>query len=95
MFAEGQLYLATQTASDYVSPGPWVNGVDLRVGVDVSNDGNIDQWTAWQTVKEPYDYIPGFSKQVAKTPAKMDLSSLPDGYRVPEIGKNGSKVWNL
>ncbi|MFC1760787.1 hypothetical protein ACFL6U_01750, partial [Planctomycetota bacterium] len=70
----------TQTTSDYVSPGPWVETVEVRVGVDTNNDGAIDQRTDWQAVKETYDYIPGFSKQVAKTPAKMDLSDLPKGY---------------
>ena len=33
-----------------------------------------------QAVKETYDYIPGFVKHVAKTPAAMDLSALPEGY---------------
>ena len=80
MFAEGQFYLATQTPNDYVSPGPWVETVEARVGVDVDNDGSVDQWTDWQAVKEKYDYIKGFSKQVAKTPAELDLSSLPKGY---------------
>jgi hypothetical protein len=80
MFAEGKFYLATQTASDYVSPGPWVETVAVRVGVDTNKDGAIDQWTDWQAVNESYDAIPGFSKQVAKTPAQMDLSGLPAGY---------------
>ena len=80
MFAEGKFYLATQTPNDYVSPGPWVESVEARVGVDVDNDGSVDQWTDWQAVKEQYDYIKGFSKQVAKKPAQMDLSSLPKGY---------------
>ena len=79
-FAEGQFYLATQMRTDYVSPGPWVESVSARVGVDVDNDGKIDQWTDWQEVKESYEAIPGFSKQVATTPAEIDLSSLPEGY---------------
>lgn len=80
MFAEGQFYLATQMSTDYVSPGPWVDGVDVRVGVDTNKDGSVDAWADWQGVKESYDYIPGFSKQVAKTPAQLDLSDLPEGY---------------
>lgn len=80
MFAEGQFYLATQMKTDYVSSGPWVDGVEVRVGVDTDKDGSVDQWTDWQEVKESYDYIPGFAKQVAKTPASMDLSELPEGY---------------
>ncbi len=80
MFAEGQFYLATQMSTDYVSPGPWVDGVDVRVGVDTNKDGKVDEWTAWKRVKESYDYIPGFSKQVAKTPATLDLAGLPEGF---------------
>lgn len=79
-FAEGQFYLATQQKTDYVSPGPWVETVSARVGVDTDNDKKVDQWTEWQEVKETYDYIPGFSKQIAKTPAELDLSSLPEGF---------------
>ena len=80
MFAEGKFYLATQQATDYVSPGPWVETVEVRVGVDTDNDGEVNQWTDWHEVKESYDYIPGFSKQVAKTPAKLELPDLPEGY---------------
>lgn len=80
IFAEGVFYLMTQTPNDFVSPGPWVESIEVRVGVDSSNNGVIDQWTDWQAVKERYDTIPGFAKQVARTPAKMDLSTLPEGY---------------
>ncbi len=79
-FAEGQFYLATQMKTDYVSSGPWVETVSARVGVDTDNDGKIDEWTEWQEVKETYDYTPGFSKQVSKTPAALDLSELPKGF---------------
>lgn len=80
MFAEGRFYLVTQQATDWVSPGPWVEKVEARVGVDTGKDGEIDQWTAWTEVSEAYDYLPGFSKQVAKTPASMDVSTLPEGH---------------
>lgn len=80
MFAEGKFYLATQQPMDFVSPGPWVEGVQVRVGVDTDNDATIDRWTDWSDVKESYDDIPGFAKQVAKTPAQLDLSELPAGY---------------
>lgn len=79
-FAEGQFYLATQMKTDYVSPGPWVETVEARVGVDADNDGKMDQWTEWSEIKESYDYIKGFSKQIARTPAKLDLTKLPAGY---------------
>ena len=80
MFAEGQFYLVTQNKIDYISPGPWVDGVEVRVGVDTDNDKAVDQWTEWSVIKERYDHIEGFSKQVAKTPAQVDLSTLPEGF---------------
>ena len=79
-FAEGRFYLVTQTANDYVSPGPWVEKVEARVGVDTDKDGKVNRWTKWQETKENYEYVKGFSKQVAKTPAKLDLSDLPEGF---------------
>lgn len=79
IFAEGQFYIVSQT-DDFVSPGPWVDGVEVRVGVDTDNDKSVDQWTEWTKVKESYSGIEGFAKQVATTPAQLDLSSLPEGY---------------
>jgi hypothetical protein len=79
-FAEGAFYLATQQNTDYVSPGPWVETVEARVGVDTTNDGQANQWTDWTEVKESYSLIPGFSKQIAKTPAVLDLEELPAGF---------------
>lgn len=96
-FAEGQFYLATQQKTDYVSPGPWVETVEARVGVDTDNDGSINEWTDWTEIKESYDYIKGFSKQIARTPAKLDLSKLPAGYgfsiqlRLTDSTENKSK----
>jgi hypothetical protein len=57
-----------------------VERVEARVGVDTDNDSKINEWTPWQEVREKYDYIPGFSKQVAKEPATLDLSKLSAGY---------------
>jgi len=96
-FAEGRFYLATQQKTDYVSPGPWVETVEARVGVDTDNDDDIDQWTDWTQLNESYDYIPGFSKQIAKTPAELKLSKLPAGYgfqiemRLTDSTENKSK----
>ncbi len=96
-FAQGQFYLATQQKTDFVSPGPWVETVEARVGVDVDNDKKIDQWTEWSEIKETYDYIPGFSKQIAKAPAELDLSTLPEGFgfqielRMTDSTENKSK----
>lgn len=96
-FAEGKFYLATQQNSDFTSPGPWVDGVEVRVGVDTDNDAEIDEWTEWQGVSEKYDYIPGFSKQISCEPASMDLSGLPEGYgfqfevKLTDTTENASK----
>ena len=80
MFAEGKFYLVTQQPEDFTSPGPWVESVEVRVGVDIDNDGKIDEWTDWTEVKEHYDYIEGFAKQVARTPAALELTKLPAGF---------------
>lgn len=80
MFAEGKFYLLTQTQYDYISPGPWVETVEVRVGVDRTNDGIIDYWGNWKEVKEQYNYMKGFAKQVEKSPAQLNLSELPEGY---------------
>jgi len=79
-FAEGQFYLIIQCGkTDYVSPGPWVDTVEARAGVDTDGDGRIDQWTDWQKVTERYHRKPGFARLVDATPAHLDLSSLPAG----------------
>jgi hypothetical protein len=96
-FAEGQFYLATQQKTDFVSPGPWVESVEARVGVDTDGDQKVDRWTDWAEMKEEYDYIPGFSKQIARKPAQLDLSQLPAGMgyqveiRMKDTTENKSK----
>lgn len=96
-FAEGRFYLFTQQKTDYVSPGPWVEKVEVRVGVDTDNDSKLDQWTDWTEVNETYDYTPGLSKHVKKTPAKLSLKDLPAGtgfgfeLRMTDITANKSK----
>ena len=80
MYAEDKFYLVTQLKTDFISMGPWVETVMARVGVDTDNNGKIDFWGTWQNMKETYDYVDGFSKQISKTPAKLDLSDLPKGY---------------
>lgn len=79
-FAEGQFYLVTQMQTDYVSPGPWVEKVEARVGVDTDKDDKIDRWTAWKEIKERYAHIPGFARQIRSIAARLDGSVLPAGY---------------
>ena len=97
IFAEGQFYLVTQMKTDYISPGPWVESVEARAGVDTTNDGKIDTWTDWTAVKEAYEGIKGFAKQVKRHPASLDLTGLPAGFgvsfelRIKDTTKNESK----
>jgi len=79
IFAENKFWLISQT-DDFVSDGPWIDGIDIRVGVDIDNDKKIDQWTEWSRVKETYRGVEGFAKHVDKIPAQLDLTSLPKGY---------------
>ena len=95
-FAEGQFYLITQTDSDYISPGPWVEKVEARVGVDTTGNGESNEWTDWQEVKESYEPIKRFSRQIKRIPASLDLSNLPAGlgfcfeFRVTDTTENRS-----
>lgn len=80
-FAEGEFVAITQ-GPDFTSSGPWVDGVEVQVGVDTDGDGVIDVWTDWQEVEESYSRIDGFAKAFAVDPAMMDLGELPEGYGV-------------
>lgn len=96
-FAEGRFYLATQQNTDWVSDGPWVERVEVRVGVDTTDDGRSDIWSEWREVREAYDHVEGFSKQVSVAPARLDLESLPAGFgfqfelRITDATRNESK----
>lgn len=96
-FAEGQFYLVTQQQTDWVSPGPWVEKIEARAGVDTDGDDQIDEWTEWQEIKETYSQVEGFAKQVAKTEAQIDTSSLPAGtgfsfeFRISDETENKSR----
>jgi hypothetical protein len=65
--------------------------------VDTTKNGKIDTWSKWSEIKESYDYIKGFSKQIKKTPAKQNLANLPAGYafqievKISDITSNTSK----
>ena len=79
-YAEGNFYLITQTESDYISSGPWVGRIEVRVGVDTDASGEADSWSEWRQIEETYDSIEGYSKEVKCTPATLDLRDLPPGY---------------
>ena len=78
-FGEGKFYVIIQRATDFVSPGPWVDSVEARAGVDKDGDGTIDGWTDWQRVKESYSQKPGFARIVDVAPAMVDTATLPAG----------------
>ena len=78
-FAEGRFYLITQVNS-FTSPGPWVDGVEARAGVDLDGNGSTDTWTPWQAVREQYSHTPDFIRVVTLNPAALDLTTLPAGY---------------
>jgi len=71
--------------------------VEVRVGIDTSKDGKADTWSKWAEVKEKYDHIPGFSKQIERIPASLDLKNLPKGHglgfeiRLTDTTENSSK----
>lgn len=80
-FAEGKFYLLVQRhSSDFISDGPWVDGVEARAGVDSNNDGKIDQWTKFTRIKESYSQKQGFVRIVEATSAILDTSSLSVGF---------------
>jgi hypothetical protein len=81
-FAEGKFYAIMQKETDFVSPGPWVDGVEARAGVDTDGDGTVDKWTDWQKVSEAYSQKPGFARIVDVKPATLDVSGLPAGSGV-------------
>jgi len=78
-FAEGKFYVIMQQETDFVSPGPWVDAVEARAGVDTNSDGSVDEWTDWQRIKESYSQKPGFARIVDVDPAVLDTAALPEG----------------
>jgi hypothetical protein len=80
-FAEGE-FVGFLQGDDVRSRGPWADGVEAQVGVDVNDDGTIDRWTPWQKISETYTRIPGFAKVFGVVPATRDLSDLPEGYAI-------------
>ena len=80
-FAEGKFYLLVQRNDhDFISDGPWVDGVEIRAGVDTDDDGSIDSWTKFTKIKELYSQKKGFIRVIEKIPATIDVSELEAGY---------------
>ncbi|MDC1465007.1 hypothetical protein N8387_04895 [Polaribacter sp.] len=80
-FAEGKFYLLVQRNNyDFISDGPWVDGVEIRAGVDTDNDGSIDKWTKFTKVKETYSQKAGYVKVIESLPAILNVSELAAGY---------------
>ena len=80
-FAEGKFYLFVQKKKyDFISDGPWVDGVEVRAGVDTDNDGDIDRWTEFTKIKETYSQKKGFVRVVESQPARFNISELDAGY---------------
>ena len=92
----------TGTATLGSTPAPYSLSFGAMVGnlwfdTDTNNDGRINKWGKWTEVKETYDYIKGFSKQVKRTLAKLNLKDLPAGHafqielKITDITENKSK----
>lgn len=80
-FAEGKFYLLVQSIhNDFISDGPWIDGVEIRAGVDIDNDGEIDNWTPFRKIKEVYSQKDDFMRVVNSDPALLQISELPAGY---------------
>jgi hypothetical protein len=80
-FAEGKFYLLVQrNESDFISDGPWVDGVEIRAGIDTNNDGAINKWTPFTKIREIYTQKEGFVRVIESQPAKLDIADLGEGY---------------
>ena len=64
----------------FTSDDIWVETVKVQMGIDITDDGVVNQWSDWLAVREQYDYIEGFAKQIERIPAKLNLTELPEGY---------------
>ena len=73
MFADGKFYLITQTATDFVSDGPWVSMAKLGQE-SIRMRGKIDQWSKWQDAEETYSIIKASQNRLIVTPQKSPFS---------------------
>ena len=51
--------------------------MEARLGVDTTNDGKEDTFGDWTVIRECYERIPGFAKQVKRNPAQLNVGDLP------------------
>lgn len=80
-FAKGNFYLITKNGNyDYISSGPWLNGIEVRIGIDTNGDDQINYWTEWQKTKESYSRKDGFARIIDVTPASIELKHTPKAY---------------
>ena len=80
-FAEGKFYLIVQrSGKDFVSEGPWVDGIEVKAGVDTDGDEIIDKWTEFIKIKETYKQKTNFVRVVESIPAVLREINLDYGY---------------
>ena len=96
-FAAGRFYLMIQRGkTDWMSDGPWQPGMRGRLGVDVDDDGTVEQWTDWQELTETYQRKPGFARVIDVNPAAVSAHGLPiTNTYVFEIESTGPNLDSL
>lgn len=77
IFAENMFYLIVQEGNyDYMSTGPWLDGVEVRLGLDINNDNDVDYWTKFRKIKESYSLKKGFTKVIDVIDAEISFDSI-------------------
>ncbi len=79
-FAENKFYLITQGENDFISEGPWINGVEVQVGVDLDGDDHVDKWSGFVPLRENYTKSSCFSKVIHTIPAEVIFPTLEAAY---------------
>ena len=75
---------------------PWQLGMRGRLGVDVDEDGTVEQWTDWQELTEAHQRKPGFARVIDVKPATLSAQGLPDvETHIFEIESTGPSIDSL